>query len=1066
MKPRGALKLFLASGLCVVAHSQPRGDFSALATGYATVAHPLLRQFCHNCHSAASRAGDLDLARFAELSELRRDAKVWIKVAEMLAQGEMPPKSAPQPSPDQRTKLREWIGQYLQAEALANAGDPGLVALRRLNNAEYTYTVQDLTGVPLHPAREFPADSAAGEGFTNAGNALAMSPALFGKYLDAGKEVAAHAVLLPDGFRFSRHATRRDWTDEILAEIRGLYRQYTSSSELGVGDAVGNVNVHRDTRLGQAGRIPLERYFSALLAERAALKGGRKTAARVARQYGLSERYLARLWTALNDPARSPVFDELRLRWRASGPSGAASLAATVAAMQKGLWVFAPVGLIGRQGGPKQWMEAVSPLVAEQEIRHRVAPDTGRDTVLWFSLSSAGDGEEGDIAFLHRPRLVAAGASDILLRDHAEATGLDPKLFADGDSLTLRAPAVLKITLPARLAAGLEFVTTARLDGKAGREGSIQVNLTTAASAPAAGLLPSEVSVNYSKVTRVFSDKRDISFVRPILVNEGSAARRRMEASMEAFRDLFPAAVCYAQIVPVDEVLTLTLFHREDGHLTRLLTDEAQRARLDRLWEDLHFVSQSPLHQLTALEMLIETFEGNGVADRSQHKAIEPLREPTRQRAEAFRKHLVDAEAKQFDALAAFAGRAYRRPVTTAESSELRGLYQRLRAQDLSHEDAFRRTLARVFVASPFLYRIEKAPESGSSGPVSDWELATRLSYFLWSSEPDEELKATAAKGILRRPAVLRAQARRMLADARVRRLATEFASQWLHIHEFDTQGDKSGKYFPGFEDLRSDMYEESIRFFTDLFQRDGSLIELLDADHTFLNERMAAFYGLKANGEGWRRRDGVRAAGRGGILGFAATLAKQSGASRTSPILRGNWVSEVLLGEKLPRPPKEVPQLPADETATDGLTMRELVTRHTSDPMCASCHRKIDPFGYALEGFDAIGRRRTHDLAGRPVDTRTTLPDGREIDGIDGLRQYLLKTRFDAFLRQFSRKLLGYAFGREVQLSDEPLLAEMKTSLARSRYRSSVLIDMIVESRQFREIRGDEASRQAAQRR
>ncbi|MBM3797144.1 MAG: DUF1587 domain-containing protein, partial [Acidobacteria bacterium] len=495
MKPRGALKLFLASGLCVVAHSQPRGDFSALATGYATVAHPLLRQFCHNCHSAASRAGDLDLARFAELSELRRDAKVWIKVAEMLAQGEMPPKSAPQPSPDQRTKLREWIGQYLQAEALANAGDPGLVALRRLNNAEYTYTVQDLTGVPLHPAREFPADSAAGEGFTNAGNALAMSPALFGKYLDAGKEVAAHAVLLPDGFRFSRHATRRDWTDEILAEIRGLYRQYTSSSELGVGDAVGNVNVHRDTRLGQAGRIPLERYFSALLAERAALKGGRKTAARVARQYGLSERYLARLWTALNDPARSPVFDELRLRWRASGPSGAASLAATVAAMQKGLWVFAPVGLIGRQGGPKQWMEAVSPLVAEQEIRHRVAPDTGRDTVLWFSLSSAGDGEEGDIAFLHRPRLVAAGASDILLRDHAEATGLDPKLFADGDSLTLRAPAVLKITLPARLAAGLEFVTTARLDGKAGREGSIQVNLTTAASAPAAGLLPSEVSV-------------------------------------------------------------------------------------------------------------------------------------------------------------------------------------------------------------------------------------------------------------------------------------------------------------------------------------------------------------------------------------------------------------------------------------------------------------------------------------------------------------------------------------------------------------------------------------------
>src|SRR5262249_54627866 len=160
---------------------------------------------------------------------------------------------------------------------------------------------------------------------------------------------------------------------------------------------------------------------------------------------------------------------------------------------------------------------------------------------------------------------------------------------------------------------------------------------------------------------------------------------------------------------------------------------------------------------------------------------------------------------------------------------------------------------------------------------------------------------------------------------------------------------------------------------------------------------------------------------GRGGVLGLAATLAAQSGASRTSPILRGNWVFEVLLGERLPRPPKDVPRLPEDETATEGLTGRQLVEKHTRDGRCAGGHARIDSFGLALEGFDAIGRRRTKDLADRPIDARTRLPDSTEIDGVDGLRQYLLTKRRDDVLRQFCRKLLGFALGRSVQLSDEP---------------------------------------------
>jgi hypothetical protein len=253
-------------------------------------------------------------------------------------------------------------------------------------------------------------------------------------------------------------------------------------------------------------------------------------------------------------------------------------------------------------------------------------------------------------------------------------------------------------------------------------------------------------------------------------------------------------------------------------------------------------------------------------------------------------------------------------------------------------------------------------------------------------------------------------------------------------------------------------MYEEAIQFFTDLFQRDGSLHDLLCADYTFVNEELAKHYGIPGvTGPAWRRVDGVQKYSRGGILALAATMSKQSGASRTSPILRGNWLSEVVLGEKLPRPPKNVPQL-ADAPPAE-LTERQLIERHSSDAACAKCHARIDPFGFALENFDAIGRFRERDGGGRAIDSRTKLPDGAEINGFAGLRNYLVTTRREAIARQFCRKLLGYALGRSVQLSDEPLLEEMVAGLESHQERIFPLVEAIVRSRQFREIRGRDAA-------
>ena len=666
------------------------------------------------------------------------------------------------------------------------------------------------------------------------------------------------------------------------------------------------------------------------------------------------------------------------------------------------------------------------------------------------------------------PASLTAGSPDRLLRDRllswrgpllaaalcapAEAEvnaapcayGLDP-----AQSLTVRPPSLIEVKLPAWLAEGAEFVATGRLTAA---EGSVQMQVLTDRPAALQGIAAGKAESAQSQ-GRWSDNNWRTQHSAPVLVGEGSAARRRFEAAFAEFRSLFPVALCYTKIVPVDEVVTLTLFHREDEPLRRLMLDEAQAAELDRLWDELRFVSEAPLKQVDVFEQLYQF-----ATQDASPSAFEPMRAPILRAAAEFRAWRAAAEPRQVQAVLDLAGRAWRRPLGETARAELRALYEKLRAQELPHDSAVRMLIARVLVAPAFLYRGEKAAPGAKPAPVSDWELATRLSYFLGSSAPDDELRAQAAAGRLRDPEVLAAQARRLLKDGRVRRLATEFGCQWLHVRDLATLDEKSERHFPTFAGLRASMQEEAVRFFMDLFQADRPVLSLLEADHSFVDGPLAEHYGLPVQDAGWRRVDGLRAHGRGGILGFAGTLARQSGASRTSPILRGTWLTEVILGEKLPVPPKGVPVLP--EEAPQGLTERQLTERHSRDPNCAGCHRRIDPFGFALEGFDAIGRARTRDAAGLPVDTRAELPDGTRLDGLDGLRAYLLRARREAFLRQFCRKLLGYALGRSVQLSDRPLIDGLVDRLLAGEGRVGTVIDGIVRSPQFREVRGrDQAS-------
>ena len=391
---------------------------------------PILREYCLACHSTEKHKGDLDLERFTSLNEVLKHPKVWQGVAEQMGLGEMPPQEKPQPTPAEREKLLAWVDSTLDEAAKARAGDPGPIVLRRLNNAEYKYTIRDLTGVSsLDPAKEFPVDSASGEGFMNVGNSLVMSPSLVTKYLDAAKDITSHAVLLPDGIRFSPKNTRRDWTEELLAEIRGTYREF---SDNGGGTAVNLQGIRFDTKDG--GVLPLDKYVAATLELREAIAESgtaRRSAPYLATlissnalNHSLSPKYLATLWDALHSTNANFLLDPIRARWRSAKPGDAPALAKEISQWQHTLWKFNSVGHIGKRDGPKSWMEPLTPIQAKQELRFKFpASSDAKEITLYLSASDAGDGSQGDDVVWEQPRFVAPGQPTLLLRDVRAVSG-------------------------------------------------------------------------------------------------------------------------------------------------------------------------------------------------------------------------------------------------------------------------------------------------------------------------------------------------------------------------------------------------------------------------------------------------------------------------------------------------------------------------------------------------------------------------------------------------------------------------------------------------------------------
>ena len=400
--------------------------------------------------------------------------------------------------------------------------------------------------------------------------------------------------------------------------------------------------------------------------------------------------------------------------------------------------------------------------------------------------------------------------------------------------------------------------------------------------------------------------------------------------------------------------------------------------------------------------------------------------------------------------LSRLAHRAYRRPVTEGDVETLLGFYEDRRRTD-GFEAGIQLALQRMLADPEFIFRVERDPVGvtpGGSYHVSDLTLASRLSFFLWSSIPDGELLDLAVRGELSNPAVLEQQVRRMLADRRSTALVDNFVGQWLLLRNIpNVTPDPIA--FPTFdENLRAAFTRESELFVESIMRGDRSVVELLSADYTFVNERLAAHYGIPGIYGNRFRRITLGGAQRGGLLGHGSLLTVTSYPNRTSPVLRGKWVLENALGTPPPAPPADVPPLPDRGEGGQPATVRELMEQHRANPVCAGCHAPMDPLGFALENFDAIGRWRTID-ARAPIDASGVLPTGAEFEGPSGLRA-LLVSNPEQFVRTVTEKLLAYALGRGVEYYDYPTVRQIVREAARTEYRWSSIVLGIVESPPF----------------
>ena len=979
-------------------------DSSNLQAQFDNTVKPFVGKYCVACHSGAQPTAQFDLKSYTSMDQVKEDFPRWSLLADRLTAHEMPPKQMKQPSDAERQAIIDFVHGVRSEEIKRLGGDPGTVLARRLSNAEYDNTIRDLTGQDMQVARQFPVDPANTAGFDNSGESLTMSPALLNKYLQAARQVADHMVLKPDTIDFAPH----------LMQVESDHDKYA---------------IQRIIAFYQAQPTSYSDYFQAAwrYRYRAQLNKANASLASIAAEMKLSAKYLPMVWAILHDRNAVGPVAKLQAMFNAlPAPADASSLTVKTQAMEN-------------------FVTRIRAHTAMQFFSPKVT------------------GLPGQSEPLHNWRL------EEYAQNHRKS---DPN--------ALRAANEPEAALP---------------------------------EIPKYPPLHEDASPRWA-VMMAHARYGDADLVYP--VGQKAKYQAAFERFASVFPDTFVVSERgrYWPDQSTDNGRLLSAgyhntggYYRDDTALMQLILDKKGQDQLNRLWNEFDFVahqtertwvqyyfnqsgevdgningplstesgSKRPVgHEVTdqfVINQMRDKYLARWAMDKEHNDPVAPkafkwhfgLINATLRNLE---KEHIAAEPKHLAALVRFAERAYRRPLTANERADILAYYKKLRTENrVSHEDAVRDSIVSILMAPDFLYRFDlsgqgkplvasaKGGKAYDARPLSDYSLASRLSYFLWASQPDAELLKHAAAGDLHKTAVLIAETRRMLKDPKIKGLATEFTGNWLVFRQFETNNSVDRQRFPAFDDnLREAMFQEPIHFMQDTIQHDGSMLDLLYGKYTFVNPQLAKFYGMPGvdgDPDSWVKVDDADKYGRGGILPMAVFMTEYSPGLRTSPVKRGNWVVQKVLGIRVPPPPPVVPELPSDESKTDK-PIREMLAEHHKNPFCAGCHLRFDSFGLAFEGYGPVGDARSKDLAGRPVDASTTYPGGFQGDGLNGLKAFIQGHRQDNYIGNLSRKLLAYALNRSPQLSDESLVDKMNANLAADGYKFRALVETIVQSPQF----------------
>jgi len=1029
---------------------------------------PVFQRFCFDCHAGEEAEAAVDLERLSANPSFAASFKTWDKVISMLEGRKMPPDDAPQPSDDERTLLVSTIRSELGKAAEAQAGDPGRVVMRRLTSAEYAYTIQDLTGLDLNLEREFDSDAVGGEGFANIGDVQFVQDSTLERYLEAAKRVAAHAVIGAGPLHFYPAPGKTGFELSAINRIQDIYRAYGFRTGAGEGGEPFGLD-----------QYPNAFYVAWRYRYRQELGIADKELADIAAQEGVAARFAEHVWTVLTGPSASFPLSEIVARWRElPSPIGEderldqqARAGCRELYRLLGEWQ----GRLAEAAGDKE----ESPVLTESSLQVAAThaflaqldwPEEFPGARVYLSVVPVGAAAKETPAVIWRnPRVrfrqydrrwsderplkgvvTAESAQKLAFGQHPSGRTISPRDFVTSGTAQLS----FDLTVPEN-ASRAELLVDAHLDVEHGGDCVVRCTLSETQRAS-----------NRRAVSALIADPDGAAFaawkagVLDFAKNLPEVSHREPAPSD---RDPIPPPFDNTYNNPQRDHFHYKIkYHRDDRFLVETMLDDPARQRLDQAWADL--LASFEYHDIF-LRFVAEKYGldlgGRNTAelDAAWINALpaEPRQYVSRLADEyqAVQKTLKVAAAGHVEDAIRFAGRAWRRPLTEVEKQRLRSFYNSLRQHDqLDHPAAIRALLARVLVAPAFLYRVEPPSGEAEITALSDWQVANRLSYFLWSSMPDAELTRAAAAGELGDPAQLARQAERMLRDPKARRLATEFFGQWFGFYRFDGYRGIDPGRFPEFtDDLKAAMYDEAISFFEHIVREDRPVAEILFADYGFVNRGLAEHYGMERDGSftsSLERVDGVKRFQRGGLLGLGAVLTVTSAPLRTSPVKRGDWILRRVIGTPVPPPPADAGSIPADDVLADRLTVRERLEAHRRNASCTNCHSRIDPLGFALENYDPLGRWRDRYRDAHTIETSGTLSDGTLVSGPAGLRSYL-KSQERQFQRTLCTKLLGYALGRSEAFSDRVLIEQMIADFQAGEGRFSNLVTKIVTSTPFR---------------